>query len=79
MIDLEKNKPEAKLQPTAGSKLINLNDFNFNKISFSLFQGEIEIRKEFSKLDTDNSGYITKGKNKKQQQHVFCSKHLAYH
>ena len=24
-------------------------------------QGETEIRKEFSKLDTDNSGYITKG------------------
>ena len=71
MIDLEKNKPEAKLQPTAGSKLINLNDFNFNKISFSLFQGEIEIRKEFSKLDTDNSGYITKGKNKKNNNNMF--------
>ena len=24
-------------------------------------KGEQEIRKEFSKLDTDNSGYITKG------------------
>ena len=26
-------------------------------------QGEKEIRKEFSKLDVDNSGFITKGRD----------------
>ena len=48
-------------------------------------QGETEIRKEFSKLDTDNSGYITKGIYQvflnfdidTVMNTQYCSKHLA--
>ena len=48
-------------------------------------QGETEIRKEFSKLDTDNSGYITKGiylvflnlDIDTVMNTQYCSKHLA--
>ena len=48
-------------------------------------QGETEIRKEFSKLDTDNSGYITKGiylvfldlDIDTVTNTQYCSKHLA--
>ena len=31
-----------------------------------LFKGEKEIRKEFTKLDVDNSGFITKGKRSRE-------------
>ena len=43
-----------------------------------LLQGESEIRAEFSKLDSDNSGYITKGAKKKQKKIIFKSSlHLS--
>ena len=38
-----------------------------------LLQGESEIRAEFSKLDSDNSGYITKGAKKKTKKILFKS------
>ena len=40
-------------------------------------QGESEIRAEFSKLDSDNSGYITKGAKKQKKISFKSSLHLS--
>ena len=45
--------------------------YHENKENFTKsFQEELEIREEFAKLDTDNSGFITRGKELKHQ--LYC-------